>query len=177
MSCRRPEHYGYRNKIAVPKAHSIWTKEWISTATLNVSNGSHGNTLTEVDSPFIFRQRNIKFSFRRYILYNTINLLVVPKSRPLRTKFQKSSCRSHENSIDGMDPIATHCRNLIVTGIYQANSYWLALVPKALNMLSIWKCNSYVLAIGLFRAFPSNKMFPLDGIIPSNLEIRGKIFS
>ena len=133
---------------------------------------------------YFHRQRNIKFSFRRHILYNKINLLVVPKSRPLRTKFQKSSCQRHENSIVGMDPMATHCRKLIVTGIYQANSYqkfvmsyWLAFVPKALNMLSILKCNNYVLAIGLFRAFPSNKMFPLDGIIPSNLEIRGKIFS
>lgn len=135
---------------------------------------------------YFHRQRNIKFSFRRHILYwyNKINLLVVPKARPLRTKFQKSSCRRHENSIVGMDPMATHCRKLIVTGIYQANSYqkfvmsyWLAFVPKALNMLSILKCNNYVLAIGLFRAFPSNKIFPLDGIIPSNLEIRGKIFS
>jgi hypothetical protein len=83
-----------------------------------------------------------------------------------------------------MDPMATHCRKLIVTGIYQANSYqkfvmsyWLAFVPKALNMLSILKCNNYVLAIRLFRAFPSSKMCPLDGIIPSNLEKRGKIFS
>jgi hypothetical protein len=33
-------------------------------------------------------------------------------------------------------------------------------------MLSILKCNNYVLAIGLFRASPSNKIFPLDGIIP-----------
>jgi hypothetical protein len=40
------------------------------------------------------------------------------------------------------------------------------------------KCNNnYVLAIGLFRAFPSKNFFPLDGIIPSNLEIRGNIFS
>jgi hypothetical protein len=133
---------------------------------------------------YFHRQRNIKFSFRRHILYNKTNLLVVPKSRPLRTKFQKSSCRWQENSIVGMDPMATHCRKLIVTGIYQANSYqkfvmsyWLAFVPKPLNMLSILKCNNYVLAIGLFWAFPSNKMFPLDGIIPSNLEIRWKIFS
>jgi hypothetical protein len=29
----------------------------------------------------------------------------------------------HENSVVGMDPMATHCRKLIVTGIYQANSY------------------------------------------------------
>ena len=125
------------------------------------------------------RQRNIKFSFRRHILYNKINLVVVPKARPLRTKFQKSSYQRHENSIVGMDPIATHCRKLIVTGIYQnfVMSYWLAFVPKALNMLSILKCINYVLAIGLFRAFPSNKILPLDGIIPSNLEIRGKIFS
>ena len=130
------------------------------------------------------RQRNIMFSFRRHILYNKINLLVVPKARSLRTKFQKSSCLRHENSIVGMDPMATHCRKLIVTGIYQANSYqkfvmsyWLAFVPKALNMLSILKCNNYVLAIRLFRAFPSNKIFPLHGIIPSNLEIWGKIFS
>jgi hypothetical protein len=129
---------------------------------------------------YFHRQRNIKFSFRRHILYNKINLLV----RPLRTKFQKSSCQRHENSIVGMDPMATHCQKLIVTSIYQANlyqkfvmSYWLAFVPKALNMLSILKCNNYVLAIGLFRAFLSNKIFPLDGIIPSNLEIRGKIFS
>jgi hypothetical protein len=50
-------------------------------------------------------------------------------------------------------------------------------VPKALNMLSILKCINYVLAIGLFRAFPSNKILPLDGIIPSNLEKRGNIFS
>ena len=89
----------------------IWTKEWISTATLNVANGSHGNTLTEVDSPLNFhRQRNIKFSVRRHILYNKINLLVVPKVRPLRSKFQKSPRRRHENSIVGMDPMATHCR-------------------------------------------------------------------
>ena len=126
---------------------------------------------------YFHRQRNIKFSFRRHILYNKINLLVVPKARPLRTKFQ---------NIAGMDPMAmaTYCRKLIVTGIYQANSYqkfvmsyWLAFVPKALNMISILKCNNYVLAIGLFRAFPSNKYFPLDGIISSNLEIRGKIFT
>jgi hypothetical protein len=45
----------------------------------------------------------------------------------------------------------------------------LAFVSKALNMLSILKCNNYVLAIGLFRAFPSNKFFPLDGIIPSSM--------
>jgi hypothetical protein len=43
-----------------------------------------------------------------------INLLVMPKARPLRSKFQKSSCRWHENSIVGMDPMATHCRKLIV---------------------------------------------------------------
>ena len=133
---------------------------------------------------YIHRPRNIKFSFRMHILYNKINLLFVPKVPPLRTKFQKSSCRRHENSRVGMDPMATHCRKLIVTGIYQANSYqkfvmsyWLAFVPKTLNMLSILKCNNHVLAIRLFRAFPSNKMFPLDGIIPSNLEIRGKIFT
>jgi hypothetical protein len=133
---------------------------------------------------YFHRQRNIKFSFRMHILYNKINLIVVPKARPLRTKFQKSSCRRHQNGIVGMDPMATHCRKLIVTGIYQANSYqkvvmwyWLAFVPKALNMLSILKCNNYVLAIGLFRAFPSNTFVPLDGIIPSNLEIRGKFFS
>ena len=71
------------------------------------------------------RQRNIKFSFRRHILYwyNKINLLVVPKARPLRTKFQKSSCLRHENSIVGMDLMATHWRKLIVTGIYQVKSY------------------------------------------------------
>jgi hypothetical protein len=130
---------------------------------------------------YFHRQRNIKFSFRRH----KINLLVVPKARPLRTNFQKSSCRRHENSIVGMDPMSTHCRKLIATGIYQANSYqkfvmsyWLPFVPKALiKKISILKCNNYVLTIGLFRVFPSNKMFPLDGIIPSNLEIRGKIFS
>jgi hypothetical protein len=55
---------------------------------------------------YFHRQRNIKFSFRRHILYwyNKINLLVVPKARSLRTKFQKSSCLWHENSIVGMDP-------------------------------------------------------------------------
>jgi hypothetical protein len=128
---------------------------------------------------YFHRQRNIKFSFRRHFLYNKINFL-----DPLRTKFQKSSCRSHKNSIVGMDPMATHCRKLMATGIYQANSYqkfvmsyWLAFVPKALNMLSILKCNSYVLANGLFRPFPPTNFFPLDGIIPSNLEIRGKIVS
>jgi hypothetical protein len=41
-------------------------------------------------------------------------------------------------------------------------------------MLSILKCNNFVLEIGLFWAFPTNKIVPLDGIIPSNLEIRGK---
>ena len=112
---------------------------------------------------YFHRQRNINFSFRRHILYNKINLLVVPKAWPIRTKFQKSSCRIHENSIVGMDPMATHCRKLIVTGIYQANSnqkfvmsYWLAFVPKSLNMLSISKCTNYVLAIGLFRAVKQN---------------------
>ena len=106
---------------------------------------------------YFHRQRNIKFSFRRHILYwyNKINLLVVPKARLLRTKFQKSSCLRQENSIVGMDPMATHCRKLIVTGIYQANLYqkfvmsytdW-HFVPKSLNMLSILKCNNYVLAI------------------------------
>jgi hypothetical protein len=30
-------------------------------------------------------------------------------------------------------------------------------------MLSILKCNNYVLVIGLFRAFPSKFFFPLDG--------------
>ena len=142
----------------MPKAHPIWTKEWISTATLNVANGYHGNTLTEVWFALYFhRQRNIKFSFRRHILYNKINLLVVPSARQLRKKFQNSSCLRHENSIVGMNPMATHCRKLIVTGIYQANSfqqfvmsYWLAFVPKVLNMLSILKCNNYDLAIGLF---------------------------
>jgi hypothetical protein len=132
---------------------------------------------------YFHRQRNIKFSFRRHILYNKINF-TSREGTTLWTKFQKSSCKRHENSIVGMDPMATHCPKLIVTGIYQANSYqkfvmsyWLAFVPKALNMISILKCNNYVLAIGLFRAFPSNKFFPLDGIIPSNLEIRGKIFT
>ena len=92
----------------MPKAHPIWTKEWISTATLNVANGSHGNTLTEVDSPFIFIDKETLNSFRRHILYwyNKINLLIVPKAWPLRTKFQKSSCRkqysrkgSHGNTL------------------------------------------------------------------------------
>ena len=168
----------------MPIAHPIWTKEWISTATLNVANGSHGNTLTEDDSPFIFIDKET-LSFRSEGISYIIKLiLLVVKARPLWTKFQKSSCKRHENSIVGMDPMATHCPKLIVTGIYQANSYqkfvmsyWLAFVPKALNMISILKCNNYVLAIGLFRAFPSNKFFPLDGIIPSNLEIRGKIFT
>jgi hypothetical protein len=44
-------------------AHPIWTKEWISTATLNVTYGSHGNTLTEADSPFIFIDKET-LSFR-----------------------------------------------------------------------------------------------------------------
>ena len=113
---------------------------------------------------YFHRQRNIKFSFRRHILYNTINLLVVPKARPLRIKFQKSSCRRHEKSIVGMDPMATHCRKLIVTGIYQTNSYhkfvmsyWFAFMPKALNMLSILKCNNYVLANDFFGPFRQTK--------------------
>jgi hypothetical protein len=42
---------------------------------------------------YFHRQRNIKFLFRRHILYNKINLLVVQKARPLRTKFQKCSWR------------------------------------------------------------------------------------
>jgi hypothetical protein len=41
----------------------------------------------------------------------------VPKAQPLQTKFQKSSCRRHENSRVGMDPMATHCRKLIVPKI------------------------------------------------------------
>ena len=152
----------------MPKAHPIWTKEWISTATLNVANGSHSNTLTEVDSPFIFIDKETLNSFRRHILYwyNKINLLVVPKARPLRTQFQKSSCRRHQISIVGMDPMAAHCRKLIVTGIYQTYSYqkfvmsyWLAFVPKVLNMLSILKCNNYVLAIGLFSGLSVKQNF------------------
>jgi hypothetical protein len=47
----------------------------------------------------------------------------MPKAWPLRTKFQKSSCQRHENSIVEMDPMATHRRKLIVTGIYQVKSY------------------------------------------------------
>jgi hypothetical protein len=38
-------------------------------------------------------------------------------------KISKVSVPKHENSIVAMDPMATHCRKLIVTGIYQANSY------------------------------------------------------
>jgi hypothetical protein len=111
----------------VPKAHPIWTKEWIN---------QHGHIKCckwvpwqHLDGSwfalYFHRQRNIKFSFRRHILYwyNKINLLVVPKARPLRKHFQKSSCLRHEHSIVGMDPMATHCRKLIVTGIYQVKSY------------------------------------------------------
>ena len=154
----------------MPKAHPIWTKEWISTATLNqrLQMGPIGNTLTEVDSPFIFIDKET-LSFRSEGISYIIKLiLLVVKARPLRTKFQKSSCKRHENSIVGMDTMATHCPKLIVTGIYQANSYqkfvmsyWLAFVPKALNMLSILKCNNYVLAIGLFRAFRQTNLFCL----------------
>jgi hypothetical protein len=115
---------------------------------------------------YFHRQRNIKFSFRRHILYNKVNLLVVPKARPLRTKFQKSSCQRHENSIVGIDPMATHCRKLIVTGIYHANSYqkfvmsyWLVFVPQSLNMQSILKCNNYVLAIELFSGLSVKQFF------------------
>jgi hypothetical protein len=63
----------------------------------------------------------------------------VPKARPLRTKFQKSSCRWHENSIVGMDPMATHCRKLIVTGIYQVKSYmsYLQQYTKIIKMLTL----------------------------------------
>jgi hypothetical protein len=127
---------------------------------------------------YFHRQRNIKFSFRRHILYNKINLL---SARPLRTKFQKSSWRKARKQYSRN---GSHGDTLPEVNCNQANSsqkfvmsYWLAFVPKALNMLSILKCNNYVLAIRLFRAFPSNIFFPLDGIIPSNLEIRGKIFS
>ena len=166
----------------MPKAHPIWTKEWISTATLNVANGSHGNTLTEVDSPFIFIDKET-LSFRSEGIFYIIKLIYFRHDH-YEQNFKSLRAGRHENSIVGMDPMATHCRKLMVTGIYQGNSYqkfvmsyWLAFVPKALNMLSILKCNNYVLAIGLFRAFPSKKIVPLDGIIPSNLEIRGKIFS
>jgi hypothetical protein len=59
------------------------------------------NVAVPIHSALYFhRQRNIKFSFRRHILYNKINLPVVPKPRPLRTKFQKYSRNgSHGNSL------------------------------------------------------------------------------
>jgi hypothetical protein len=133
---------------------------------------------------YFHRQRNIKFSVRRHILYNKINWLVVPKAQPLRTKFQKSSCRRQEkkysrNGSHGNTLPEVNCNRYLPSKFVPkfVMSYWLAFVPKPLNMLSILKCNNYVLAIGLFRAFLSNNIFPLDGIIPSNLEIRGKIFS
>ena len=150
----------------MPKSHPIWTKEWISTATLNVQMGPMATLWRSWFALYFHRQRNIKFSFRRHILYwyNKINLLVVPKARPFRKKIQKSSCRRHEKSIVGMDPMATHYRKLIVTGIYQTNSYhkfvmsyWFAFMPKALNMLSILKCNNYVLANDFFGPFRQTK--------------------
>jgi hypothetical protein len=163
---------------------------------------------------YFHRQRNIKFSFRRHILYNKINFIVVgttttnkiskvfvPKARKQysrngshgntkinknckKLKLIKKNCNARhapESNLHQVEDFLywkkrrrTHCRKLIVTGIYQANSYQtfvisycLAFVPKALNILSILKCNNYVLTIGLFRAFPSNKIF-----ITSNLDIR-----
>jgi hypothetical protein len=112
----------------MPKAHPIWTKEWISTATLNVANGSHGNTLTEVDSPFIFIDKET-LSFRSEGISYIIRLILVMPS--IMNKISKVF-----NSIVGMDPMATHCRKLIVTGIYQANSYLKCKHPR--------KCRNWI---------------------------------
>jgi hypothetical protein len=77
--------------------------------------GPMGNTLTEVDSPFIFIDKET-LSFRSEGISYIIKLIY-------------QSYRSHDHyeqnfkSIVGMDPMATHCRKLIVTGIYQENSY------------------------------------------------------
>jgi hypothetical protein len=45
----------------------------------------------------------------------TQSLLFISFTKPSMTTLPS------ENSIVGMDPMATHCRKLIVTGIYQAN--------------------------------------------------------
>jgi hypothetical protein len=86
----------------VPKAHPIWTKEWISTATLNVVNGSHGNTLTEVDSPFIFIDKET-LSFRSEgISYIDIIKLITNKiSKVFVSKARKQYSRngSHSNTL------------------------------------------------------------------------------
>ena len=69
---------------------------------------------------YFHRQRNMKFSFRRHILYwyNKINLLV---EQNYEQNFK--SLRAQGTKTVGMDPMTTHCRKLIVTGIYQVKSY------------------------------------------------------
>ena len=158
MSCRRHEQYTNKEIKSLCE----------STPDMNKRMNQHGHIKCckwvpwqHLDESwfalYFHRQRNIKFSFRRHILY---------KARPLRTKFQKSSCQRHEKSIVGMDPMATHCRKLIVTGIYQANSYqkfvmsyWLAFVPKTLNMLSILKCIIMFWQSDFFGPFRQTKFF------------------
>jgi hypothetical protein len=60
--------------------HSMWPCWFIILFTLGVPSArrfyffirsvrAFGTTQSLLDSPFIFRQRNIKFSFRRHILY------------------------------------------------------------------------------------------------------------
>jgi hypothetical protein len=50
----------------------------------------------------------------------------MPTERKLHVSLSmkiKGESTSVKNSIVGMDPMATHCRKLIVTGIYQVKFY------------------------------------------------------
>ena len=101
---------GFVNKInnklcVVPKARTLRIKKYNrraeGTPDMNKRMNQHGHIKCckwvpwqHLDGSwfalYFHRQRNIKFSFWRHILYwyNKINLLVVPKARPLRENFK-----------------------------------------------------------------------------------------
>ena len=85
-----------------------------------VANGSHGNTLTEVDSPFIFIDKET-LSFRSEGIFYIIKLIYFRHDH-YEQNFKSLRAGRHENSIVGMDPMATHCRKLIVTKQIRTNN-------------------------------------------------------
>ena len=77
------------------------------------------------------------------------------KSKKFTKIFPKSSCLRDENSIVGMDPMATHCRKLIITGIYQVKSYMSYLQQCTKIVKKLYK-NS--------KAFHTSRIQSLGGI-------------
>ena len=69
--------------------------------------------MTEVDSPFIFIDKET-LSFRSEGIFYIIKLIYFRHDH-YEQNFKSLRAGRHENSIVGMDPMATHCRKLIVT--------------------------------------------------------------